>query len=92
RAMREGGPELRGQIERAYELAYSRKPDASERDELLTFFDKQQSIVGKRVQAGQKVSLPVNAPEEVVSDPARAAALVDFCHMLLNSNEFVYMN
>jgi len=25
-------------------------------------------------------------------DPAKAAALVDFCHMLLNSNEFVYLN
>jgi hypothetical protein len=25
-------------------------------------------------------------------DAARAAALVDFCHALLNSNEFVYVN
>ena len=25
-------------------------------------------------------------------DPARAAAFVDLCQMLLNSNEFLYMN
>jgi len=25
-------------------------------------------------------------------DPARAAAFVDFCHTLLNSNEFLYVN
>jgi hypothetical protein len=26
------------------------------------------------------------------SDPAQGAAFVDFCQMLMNSNEFVYVN
>jgi hypothetical protein len=25
-------------------------------------------------------------------DPVEAATLVDFCHMLINANEFVYRN
>jgi hypothetical protein len=39
------------------------------------------------------VALPSNcdvAPDVTVQ--ARAAALVDFCHVLFNSNEFVYVN
>jgi len=37
--------------------------------------------------------LPLNC--DVAADltaQARAAALVDFCHVLFNSNEFVYVN
>jgi hypothetical protein len=90
RVIREAGPDLRSQIDRAYELAYSRRPDGSERDTVMTFFDKQQGIVSKRLAEGKKAALPTGAPQEL--DSARAAALVDFCHMLLNSNEFVYRN
>lgn len=90
RVQREGGPDLRGQIERAYELAYSRKPDGSERDTILTFFDKQESIIRNRAEAGRKLALPSGAP--LNADPVKGAALVDFCHMLLNSNEFVTRN
>ena len=39
---------------------------------------------------GEKLALPVSTPEG--TDPAHAAAFVDFCHMLLSSNEFVYVN
>jgi len=90
RVMREAGPDLRAEIDRAYEIAYSRRPDPSERDTIQTFFDKQHTVIEKRQAEGKKLALPVAAPE--ITDPARAAALVDFCHMLLNSNEFVYRN
>jgi len=90
RVIREGGPDLRGQIDRAYELAYARRPDGSERDTVQTFFERQAGIVAKRAAAGQKIALPVGEIRGL--DAAHAAALVDFCHMLLNSNEFVYRN
>ncbi len=90
RVIRDAGPELRAEIDRAYLLAYSRRPDPSERDTAMTFLDRQQSIVAKRQAEGKKLALPVSAP--VGMDEARGAALVDFCHMLLNSNEFVYRN
>ena len=34
--------------------------------------------------------LPTKTPEGI--DPARAAAFVDLCQMLLASNEFLYLN
>ena len=77
RVTREAGGDLTAQIDRAYQLAYSRKPDASERDTIQTFFAKQKDIVARRGES---------------ADRAQAAALVDFCHMLLNSNEFIYRN
>ncbi len=39
---------------------------------------------------GAVLALPTPAPEP--SDRPAAAALVDLCHMLMNSNEFVYRN
>ena len=40
-----------------------------------------------------KLALPAALPGGVEPvDPAYAAAFVDFCHTLLNSNEFLYVN
>jgi hypothetical protein len=91
RVLRDAGADLRSEIEQAYLLAYSRRPDPSERDTVMTFLDRQQSIIAKRQAEGKKLALPVSSTTAAIDD-ARAAALVDFCHMLLNSNEFVYRN
>jgi hypothetical protein len=56
----------------------------------LTFFNRHKQILAARVQANEKLALPATVPAGM--EPAQAAALVDFCHMLLNSNEFVYRN
>jgi hypothetical protein len=56
----------------------------------LTFLEKQKGVVQKRLERSEKVALPTVLPDG--ADPARMAALVDFCHTLLNSNEFVYRN
>jgi hypothetical protein len=90
RVIREAGSEVRAEVDQAYLLAYSRRPDPSERDIAMTFLDHQQSIIAKRQADGKKLALPVSAT--IGMEDARAAALVDFCHMLLNSNEFVYRN
>jgi hypothetical protein len=90
RLLREAGSDTKAQIDRAWLLAYSRKPEASEKDTVLTFLDKQQKIIAARATANSKISLPLNMPEG--ADPVHAAALVDLCHMLLSSNEFVYRN
>ncbi len=77
-------------VEAAYRLAYSRKPDAWEKDAVATFFHKQKPVIETRLARGEKLALPAGLPENV--DPAYAAAFVDFCQMILNSNEFVYRN
>jgi hypothetical protein len=77
-------------VETAYRLAYSRVPDAWEKDTVATFFHKQKALLDARLQRGEKLALPASLPDGV--DPAYAAAFVDFCQMLMNSNEFVYRN
>jgi hypothetical protein len=77
-------------VDRAFRLAYSRPPDGHEKDTVATFLHKQQSVIAGRLSKGETAALPVSAPEGL--DPAYAAAFVDFCQMLMNSNEFVYQN
>jgi hypothetical protein len=91
RVLRQGGADANAQIENAYRLAYGRRPDGWEKDTVLTFFAKQKGIVAERVAGGGKLALPPGPLPSGV-EPAQAAVLVDFCQMLLNSNEFVYRN
>jgi hypothetical protein len=88
RVLQTAGAGASQQVEAAYQLAYSRKPDATELQTALGFLDRQRGIIAARGAA--VLALPVPAPEPV--DRPAAAALVDLCHMLMNSNEFVYRN
>ncbi len=90
RVLKAAGDDTAAQAEQAYRLAYSRPPDASERDTIATFFHKHREIIRERAAGGGKLALPDGMPSGI--DPVHAAALVDFCHALLNSNEFVYRN
>jgi hypothetical protein len=90
RVLQSAGSDEGAQIRTAYRIALSRSPDAAERDIAQTFFAKQRGVISKRIDAGEKLALPSTLP--AVIDKAHAAALVDFCHTLLNSNEFVYRN
>jgi hypothetical protein len=84
------GAEQSRQIERAYLLAYSRRPDSFEKDTVASFLHKQRGVISERAHRGEKIALPDRLPDGI--EPDYAAAMVDFCHMLLNSNEFVYRN
>lgn len=90
RVLASSGSDVNAQIETAYRLAYSRRPSGEEKDLVQTFFSKHQKIISGRIAAGEKIALPDTMPDGI--DRAHAAALVDFCHSLLNSNEFVYRN
>lgn len=67
---REIGDNPSQQIERAYERAFTRKPEASEREEALKFL----------------------ATQTVLRQNNAVAALTDFCHALLNSNELIFVD
>src|SRR5262249_50191766 len=93
RVLKEAGDDLSKQIAVAYSLAFAREPDAEERRMAMNFFDLQTALIKSKIEAKQPVALPTNC--DVTPDAntqARAAALVDFCHALFNSNEFVYVN
>jgi hypothetical protein len=80
-------------LDRAFRLAYSRPPDAFEKDTAATFLHKQKSVIADRAARGEKLALPSPAPQSGANlEPTYAAAFVDLCQMLLNSNEFVYRN
>jgi hypothetical protein len=76
-------------VDTAFRLAYSRQPDGWEKDTAATFLEKQKRVIAAR-PASDKLALPTAIPQGMES--AAAAAFVDFCQMLLNSNEFVYGN
>ena len=88
RVIETAGLDRAAQVEHAYRLAYGRQPTAWDKDTVVTFFAKQRDIIAERAAAGEELALPTPMPEGV--GKAEGAALVDFCHTLLNSNEFVY--
>jgi len=45
-------------IDRAYEILYSRKPDAFEKKQLLAFLSSQQALEAKQLAVGKKLNLP----------------------------------
>ncbi len=90
RVLKIAGPDQAASVDTAYRLAYGRHPNGAEKDVVLTFLARQKQIVADGIAAGQKIALPSIMPDGY--DRASAAAMVDFCQMLLNSNEFVYRN
>jgi hypothetical protein len=90
RVLNDSGVPVDAQVDRAYRIVHNRAPSAKERATILQFLQSQASILSQQIARNEKVYVPDSLPAGV--DPAHAAAFVDFCHTLLNSNEFVYMN
>ena len=90
RVIEAAGADLPYQIETAFRFAYGRRPDPAELETVKTFFKTQRGLLQERVASGEELVLPPKLPPG--ADRAEAAALVDFCHMLINANEFVYRN
>jgi hypothetical protein len=90
RVLASAGSNRDAQIETAYRLAYGRTPAESEKSLINHFFAEHSKIIEQRLLGNELVSLPEEMPASV--NLVEAATLEDFCHMLLNSNEFVYLN
>jgi hypothetical protein len=90
RVLNDSGVPVEAQVDRAYRLVYDRAPSAKERAAVLEFLQNQATILRGQIARSEKTHVPDALPDGV--EPAHAAAFVDFCHTLLNSNEFVYMN
>jgi hypothetical protein len=88
RVVEGAGLQTGAQITLAYQLAFSRSPTEREAATGRRFLADQRSLVAERHAAGEPLALP----RPNLLDPVDGAALVDFCHMLLNANEFVYLN
>lgn len=78
------------QVERVFRIVFSRAPNDDERLSVLDFLKQQATEISSRLVKHEKVAMPDRLPQGM--EPGRAAAFVDLCQTLLNSNEFVYMN
>jgi hypothetical protein len=90
RVLNDAGLNPQQQIDRAYRLALARTPKPEEQRTVAEFLKTQSTLVADRLAHNEKVLLPANLPNG--ADQAKAAAFVDFCHALLSSNEFMYVN
>jgi hypothetical protein len=89
RLWREAGEDAGRQAERGYRLALGRGPTDTERGQAVTFLEGQARLLRERLRARRAVALPEGLPDG--ADPARGAALADFCLALLNRNALVYV-
>jgi hypothetical protein len=90
RVITSSGSDSEKQIQNAYLLAYARSPSSKELNLAKNFLADQSGIILERAESGEELALPADSPDTI--SKGKAAALVDLCHMLLNSNEFVYLN
>jgi len=84
------GEDEQKQIETGYQMAFDRKPTQSESQAVVDFLRRHEPIIEERMAKNEKIALPEKMPAGM--SKAHGAAVVDFCHMLINANEFVYTN
>ncbi len=89
RLYRDSRGQADAQISRAYRLVLSRDPSAEEREQARRFLDAQTALLRQLAREGQPLAVPSYVPEG--TDPAEAAAWVDFAMAMLNRNEFIYV-
>ena len=85
--MNEMGRDLTAQIDRGFRLALGRPAEPREAKAALLFAERQREF--HRQRRGELEQQGVDPAEIPAPDKA---ALVDFCHALINLNEFVYIN
>ncbi|MBY0506608.1 MAG: DUF1549 and DUF1553 domain-containing protein [Bryobacteraceae bacterium] len=87
RVLNDAGLSREAMVDRAYRLVYARPASDDEKRLASDFFTRHQPILAAR-------SAPLVVPDKLPSgiQPIEAAVLVDLCHALFNSNEFLYIN
>ncbi len=89
RVLNDAGLSREAMVDRAYRLVYSRPASEDEKRLASEFFVRHQPILEAR-QASTPLGVPEKLPDGI--KPIEAAVLVDLCHALFNSNEFLYIN
>jgi hypothetical protein len=74
----------------AYTQAFGRSPQDSEIQSAEKFVDQQAATIAEDSTPPTDKQLPLPLPAKL--NRAKAAAIVDFCHALMCSNEFLYVD
>jgi Protein of unknown function (DUF1553)/Protein of unknown function (DUF1549)/Planctomycete cytochrome C len=75
------------QIEKAFLLAFGRKPEPQEVQASLAFLKNQETY-----HRNHNLRLADQGVDPAEIQPPDKAALMDLCHSLFNTNEFIYVN
>jgi hypothetical protein len=78
-----GDASVDAHVELAFRLAFARRPTAIELTASREFLHEQRQ--------GYMAASDKAASDKAASDKAYRAAFADLCHMLLSSNEFLYV-
>jgi hypothetical protein len=95
RVLKEAGTDPEKQVERAYRIALSRPPSVEERRASLDTIQKLRSLQGSAVATdgvSQVTAKPASNHDGVVLEDAPSSALGEFCHTLINSAAFLYID
>lgn len=91
RVINEAGNDESAQLDKLYQILFSRKASDSEKETLLKFLNSHEKSVREKITDGKfAISIPTGLKENQKLDPIRAAAFVDLVHTVANSNEFIY--
>ena len=91
RVLNDSGLTPEAQVDRAWQTGLFAAADADGTDlRAASFLTGRCRCCRERVSRTTSRTVPDRCRQEPIL--SQAAALVDLCHMLLNSNEFVYMN
>lgn len=91
RVINEAGPNEAAQLDRLYEILFSRKPNKTERSALQAFLAEQQIVVRQKAASGKfAVAVPSGVKDFKHFDPVKSAAFVDLVHTVANANDLAY--
>jgi hypothetical protein len=91
RVLNEAGNNEDAQLNRVYEILFSREPNKAERAALKGFLAREQIAIREKAASGQfEVAVPRGLKDPGKVDPVRTAAFVDLVHAVANSNDFAY--
>jgi hypothetical protein len=90
RLLSQHGSDLDTLVRAAFAEAFARSIDEQERAAATEFLKRQADVIANSGDGTPSATLGAPMPEGF--EPARAAAVVDFCHALLNSNEMLYVD
>lgn len=91
RVISDVGENESAQIDRLYEILFSRKPTSSEKSALKGFLKEQVKVVENKAWTDKfEVATPTGLKDTKNLDPFKAAAFVDLVHAVANSNDFAY--
>ena len=91
RVINEAGATEDAQLNRVYQILFSREPNKTERAALKQFLADQQIAIRQKAAGGKfEVAVPWGLKDTKSYDPIKSAAFVDLVHAVANSNDFAY--